>query len=111
MTAPPIEISVSEVKALLDEQAAFLLLDCREDNEHALAHIDGAVQIPMGSLPDRIHEIEAFRELPIVVHCHHGGRSLRVANWLRNKGFANARNMTGGIDAWSQEVDSSVERY
>jgi rhodanese-related sulfurtransferase len=46
-----------------------------------------------------------------VVHCHHGGRSLRVAHWLREQGFANAQSMAGGIDRWSQEIDPSVPRY
>jgi rhodanese-related sulfurtransferase len=111
MDPNPIEISVTQVQALRQAGGDFLLLDCREDQEFAIAQIDNAVQIPMGSLPERIGEIESYRERPIVVHCHHGGRSLRVTHWLRNQGFANVRNMTGGIDAWSETIDSSVARY
>lgn len=106
-----IEIPVTEVQNLRQSQADFLLLDCREDQEYAIARIDGSMLIPMGSLPQRIAELEGFRERPIVVHCHHGGRSLRVTHWLRNQGFTNVRNMTGGIDAWSQTIDNSVPRY
>jgi rhodanese-related sulfurtransferase len=46
-----------------------------------------------------------------VVHCHHGGRSLRVTQWLRNQGFAKVSSLSGGIDEWSLKIDSSVPRY
>jgi rhodanese-related sulfurtransferase len=59
----------------------------------------------------RLAELEAWRDKPIVVHCHHGVRSLRVAKFLREKGFAHAQSMKGGIDAWSVEVDPAVPRY
>jgi rhodanese-related sulfurtransferase len=65
----------------------------------------------MQELPARLAEIEAWRDRPVVVHCHHGVRSLRVAHWLRERGFSGARSMRGGIDAWSLEVDASIPRY
>jgi rhodanese-related sulfurtransferase len=107
----PIEVDVHTVKAMLDRQDDFLLLDCRGDDEYQLVNIPGAVLIPMQQMPERIGELAAHKERPIVVHCHHGGRSLRVTHWLRNQGFANVRNMTGGIDAWAAEVDKSMARY
>lgn len=107
----PIEIDVQSVKTLLDKKADLLLLDCRQDDEYSMVHIDGATHIPMGSIPERVGELEAHKDRPIVVHCHHGGRSLRVTNWLRSQGFSNVRNMTGGIDAWSLQIDSSKPRY
>jgi rhodanese-related sulfurtransferase len=55
--------------------------------------------------------LAAHRDRRIVVHCHHGGRSLRVANWLRGQGFEQAQSMAGGIDAWSTEIDPAVPRY
>lgn len=88
-----------------------LLLDCREPDEHAIARIEGARLIPMREIPERLSELEPWREKPIVVHCHHGVRSLRVVQWLRQQGFAHAQSMRGGIDAWSLEVDPSVPRY
>jgi rhodanese-related sulfurtransferase len=109
--ADPIEVDVQTVKAMLDRQDDFLLLDCRGDDEYQLVNISGAVLIPMQQMPERIGELEAHKKGPIVVHCHHGGRSLRVTHWLRNQGFANVRNMTGGIDAWATEVDKSMARY
>jgi rhodanese-related sulfurtransferase len=107
----PIEIDVPTVKAMRDRNEDFLLLDVRQPTEHATAHIEGAVLIPIGEIEGRVGELEAHRNRPIVVHCHRGGRSLRVTQWLRSLGYQNVRNLTGGIDAWSLTADSSVPRY
>lgn len=108
---PAIEIDARAVHAKLQENRNFLLLDCREPQEHATAHIAGAKLVPMSGLSDSLHELEAFRDCDIAVHCHHGGRSLKVARWLREQGFAKAQSMSGGIDQWSLEIDRTVPRY
>jgi len=110
-TPLPLEIDVRSVKQLLDAGVGFLLLDCREPSEHATAQIAGAKLIPMKTIPSHLEELEPFRKGRIVVHCHHGGRSTRVTHWLRQQGFTNVQNMTGGIDAWSLEIDPEVPRY
>ncbi len=112
-TEQPIEIDVQSTSDLLQQhsRAEFLLLDCREPDEHKTCRIEGAMLMPMRSIPERLKELEAWKEQPLVVHCHHGGRSLQVVQFLRENGFPQARNMTGGIDVWSQEVDESVPRY
>ncbi|MEX2026546.1 MAG: rhodanese-like domain-containing protein [Pirellulaceae bacterium] len=108
----PFEIDVQSVKKLIDaNDASFLLLDCREPSEHATAQIGGAKLIPMKTIPEHLAELEPFRNGRIVVHCHHGGRSARVTTWLRQQGWENVQNMTGGIDAWSLEIDPTVPRY
>lgn len=107
----PLEIDCRAVKAKLDAGESFLFLDCREPNEYATAKIAGTTLIPMTQLTDRVAELESFRGSPIIVHCHHGGRSLRVTNWLRNQGFSQVSNMAGGIDDWSLQIDPSVPRY
>lgn len=107
----PLEVDVQQVKVLLDEGMEFLFLDCRQPEEHATAAIDGTTLIPMGELQDRISELEEYRDARIIVHCHHGGRSLRVTHWLRGQGFAKVQNMAGGIDAWSEQIDPNVPRY
>jgi len=108
----PLEISVADTAAALQSSDPRpLLLDCRTPEEHATAKIAGAVLIPMQDLPERVGELAAHRPLPVIVHCHHGMRSLRVAKWLREQGFTQAQSMRGGIDAWSQEIDSSVPTY
>ena len=113
MSKPPLppEINVRSVKALQDAKDDFLLLDCREQKEFAIARIPGSMLIPMKEIPARLSELEPFRTKRIVVHCHHGGRSQRVTEWLRQRGFDSSQNMTGGIDAWSLEVDPTVARY
>ena len=90
---------------------ALLLLDCRTPEEHATANIAGSLLLPMQELPERLGELEAWRTKPVIVHCHHGVRSLRVTNWLRERGFAAVSSMQGGIDAWSTDVDKNVPRY
>lgn len=107
----PLAIDVHSVKTMRDQQADFLLLDCRERDEHDFVRIDGAVLIPMSELMSRQAELEAHRHGHIVVHCHFGGRSLQVTEWLRNQGFSRVQNMSGGIDAWAAEIDPRLPRY
>jgi rhodanese-related sulfurtransferase len=107
----PLEIDVEAVADLQRSEEAFLLLDCREPDEHAIARLPGAVLVPMGEIPERLQELEAYRSGRVVVHCHHGGRSLRVTRFLREKGFQAAQNMVGGIESWSLRIDPSVPRY
>jgi rhodanese-related sulfurtransferase len=109
--ALPAEIDVNSVKQLLDQGEQFTLLDVREPGEIATAAIEGTLRIPMQQIPTRAEELVPQKNERIVVHCHHGGRSARVQAWLQQQGFTQVQNMTGGIDAWSQQVDSSVPRY
>src|SRR5579863_6770806 len=111
MSAHPIEVNCETVKAMLDAKADFLLLDCREQDEYDAVHIAGARLVPMSEIQQRIGELEPYRDGEIVVHCHHGGRSMRVTNWLRQQGFAKAQNMAGGIDDWAVTIDPAMPRY
>ena len=107
----PIEVSVPEVKGLLDAGDDFLFIDCREPDEHAIAAIEGAQLLPMSTLAERISELAGNEDRRVVIHCHKGGRSLRVANWLRQQGFARAQSMAGGIDQWATDVEPGMARY
>jgi len=107
----PIEVDVQTVKAVRDSGESFLLLDVRQPEEFETAKIEGSVLIPMGELADRLDELAAHQNDRIIVHCHHGGRSMQVTHALRARGFAKAQNMDGGIDAWSQQIDPDVPRY
>jgi rhodanese-related sulfurtransferase len=107
----PIEVSVGDVHSLYSNQDDFYFLDCRRVDEHQIAKINGAQLIPMDSLVARVNELEPYRDKRIVVHCHHGGRSLRVAQWLRQQGFSAAQSMAGGIDAWAIQIDPTIARY
>ena len=90
-----------------------LLLDVREPWEFALAaiRIDGlrTLHIPMNEVPGRLSELDAAR--PVVCICHHGMRSAQVVAFLERQGFEAAYNLAGGIDAWSEQVDTRVPRY
>lgn len=87
------------------------LLDVREPEEHAICQIAGSPLIPLGELSYRAGEIELAEDELLVVYCHHGVRSLSGVAILQNAGIANAASLSGGIDAWSALVDSSVPRY
>jgi rhodanese-related sulfurtransferase len=88
---------------------AAVLLDVREPAELALAHVAAAVHIPMREIPARLSELDPSR--PVVVMCHSGARSKRVAEYLLEGGFGEVYNLAGGIDAWSRDVDTGVPRY
>jgi len=105
------EISCEAVQAKRLRGDSFLLLDCREQDEWDFCHIDGAILIPMSELQTRVPELEPHRDAEIIVYCHHGVRSLRVAMWLQQQGFRQAASMVGGIEEWSLNVDQDVPRY
>lgn len=107
----PLEVTCAQVKSRLDAGDQFLLLDCREPDEHRTVHLTQATLIPLSEVATRVSELEPHRNGNIVVHCHHGGRSLKVVNWLRQQGFSKAQNMRGGIDQWALEIDLSLPRY
>lgn len=103
--------TVEELKNRLDGGTAPILLDVREPEEVAICTLPGALHVPMGDIPSRIVELEEHAESEVVVYCHHGVRSANVQAFLKNHGFENVRNLTGGIDAWSLRVDPTTPRY
>jgi adenylyltransferase/sulfurtransferase len=86
-----------------------VLVDVRDDWETKLCRLEHALHIPMEELEFRTEELN--QEDEIVVYCHHGVRSAAVADHLRRLGFARARNLAGGLDAWATTVDRSMRRY
>ena len=103
-----IQISAKEAAQILETQRSAKLLDVRGKDEWELAHIDGAMLVTEQS----IDEIMTWpKETPLLVHCHHGMRSLDASAYLLDHGFTNVKSITGGIDAWSLEVDPKVPRY
>ncbi len=105
-----LEITVAQAKSLLATDHPPLLLDVREPWEYQTARIEGSTLIPMNEIPGRAHQ-ELDEEAPILVLCHHGARSLSVANWLRQQGFEKAQSISGGIDAWTMQIDPTIPRY
>jgi sulfur-carrier protein adenylyltransferase/sulfurtransferase len=105
----PKRISVFELKELIDSAKEHFLIDVRNPQEYDICNITANL-IPMNEIPSRIEEIP--KDTMVVIHCHHGGRSKRVIQWLEaNYQFDNLYNLDGGIDAWSSEIDPNIPRY
>ncbi len=96
------------VAGMMKQGSDIQLLDVREPWEHKVARIEASRLVPMNELPGRLESLDRSRA--IIVYCHHGVRSDMAAEWLRSQGFP-ARNLAGGIDRWSREVDPSIPRY
>ena len=102
------QLSVKELKRRMDAGESLFILDVREPFEYRIANIGGKL-IPQNEVPERIGEIDRNQE--IIVQCKSGGRSQRIAEFLKQSGFANVANLAGGILAWSDEVDPRVPKY
>lgn len=103
----PLEVDVATAASQLRDGA--LLLDVREADEVALCKVAGSRHIPMRQIPESIGDLP--RDRTIYVLCHHGGRSMRVTQFLRANGFTRVSNVSGGIDAWSEQIDPTIPRY
>jgi adenylyltransferase/sulfurtransferase len=108
---PEWEVHPAEVQERLARGEDLLVLDVRRLNEWNTAKIEGAKLIPLQELDQRANEIAEWKNRPVVVHCHHGVRSMNGTAILRKAGFTNVHSMAGGIDAWSLIVDPAVPRY
>ncbi len=106
----PLEITVAETRRLLDEAPdEVLLIDVREPFERDICKIAEAEPIPMRQIPESLTTLPRDRHL--LIHCHHGGRSLRVTQYLRANGFDRVSNVAGGIQAWADEIEPGMPRY
>jgi molybdopterin/thiamine biosynthesis adenylyltransferase/rhodanese-related sulfurtransferase len=102
------QLTVKELKTRRDAGEDIFLLDVREPYEFQIAQIGGKL-IPQNDVPSRLAEIPRDRE--IVVHCRSGARSQRIAEFLKQSGYTDVVNLAGGILAWSDEIDSTVQKY
>jgi adenylyltransferase/sulfurtransferase len=106
----PDEVSVQEMKRALENPSLGIqVLDVREPDEYAIAHVDGVPLVPMSELAQRFNELN--REQTYYIHCHAGGRSMRAVQFLRQQGFKSLKSVKGGIAAWSREIDPGVPTY
>lgn len=102
------QITVRELKAMLDERTPMQLLDVRTEGERAIARIEGARHLDQETMAE-VQELE--RDTLLVFHCHHGIRSQSAARHFLALGFTNVCNVVGGIEAWSSEIDPTVRHY
>ncbi|MDD2760836.1 MAG: rhodanese-like domain-containing protein [Methylomonas sp.] len=106
---PITQMTVQQLQQRLENAERLVLLDVREPNEFAFAHIQGSLHIPLRQLPERVDELD--QEQDILVLCHHGMRSQQACLFLEQAGFNRLYNLKGGIDAWSINCDPSTPRY
>jgi adenylyltransferase/sulfurtransferase len=102
------QITVKELKRRIDAGEEVQLIDVREPYEYQIAQIGGKL-IPQNDVPQRLADIDRDRE--VVVHCKSGGRSQRIAEFLKQSGYPRVVNVAGGILAWSDEIDPKVQKY
>ncbi|MBI2307946.1 MAG: sulfurtransferase [Rhodocyclales bacterium] len=108
------QISASELAEWLaaagrNERSGPLVLDVREPWEVEICRIEGALAMPMAAVPPRLQELDPDAETVVV--CHHGVRSFQIALFLERNGFASVYNLSGGVAAWADDVDPSMQRY
>jgi adenylyltransferase/sulfurtransferase len=103
------EMTANELKGRLDAGRSPLLLDVRQDWETKLCRLPNAIHIPIEEIELRTDELDPQSE--IVVYCHQGVRSAAVAEYLRSLGFADVRNLAGGLDFWARTIDPQMRRY
>ncbi len=109
MTSVP-EITVHELKALMDAGQTPFILDVREEKEYKIANLNGHL-VPLRTIVNRMSELEPYKNDLMVVHCRSGGRAIQAARFLQATGFANVKNLRGGTLAWSKEIDPSMPVY
>jgi len=105
----PLEVDIAQAKQILENDPEAVLVDVREPFELDICRIAGSVAIPMGTIPQNLGQLP--RDQTILVQCHHGGRSLQVTEYLRQQGFSRVSNVAGGIDAWAEHFDPTMQRY
>jgi len=103
------QISAKDLQKKIAEDAKLTLLDVRELHEFEFACIEGSLHIPLHQIAQRMDEIDSV--IDCVAICHHGIRSQQAAAFLAHSGLTNIYNLSGGIDAWSVDCDSTVSRY
>lgn len=103
------EVTVQELKEMIDSGADFQLIDVREPHEFDICNLDGEL-IPQGDIPANVDKID--KDKKVVVHCRSGARSGNMVQWLeKNHGFKNLYNLKGGILAWAREIDPEMPTY
>ena len=104
------EITATELKNRIDAGEDVQIIDVRQPEEYAFAKIEGAKLIPLGELPSRLNELDPTRE--VIFQCKSGVRSARAVEFVQQSGYqGTAKNLRGGITAWSNEVDPKVPKY
>jgi len=106
----PKQITVTELKQMMEDADDFVLIDCREKDEFDYCRIEGSTLIPLSEFERRAtNEIPTHKQ--VIIYCHHGGRSEHAGVYLETMGYKDVVNVVGGIEQWSLQVDSKIPRY
>jgi molybdopterin/thiamine biosynthesis adenylyltransferase/rhodanese-related sulfurtransferase len=106
----PDEVTVQQMKRALDNPALGVkVIDVREPDEYRIAHVEGAILLPLSTLAHRFSELDP--EQSYYLHCKVGGRSMHALHFLREQGFKHLKSVQGGILAWAEQIDPSVPKY
>ena len=103
------DITPSEAKKLIEENKNVKIIDVREKWEYDIANLEDSMLFPLSTFEDNLDKLNKDDDLLII--CHHGMRSRKFCNYLSRLGYKKLFNLAGGIDAWSDEIDSSVPKY
>lgn len=113
MSAPlPLELTCEELGEALTSEHPPRVIDCREADEWEICRLEKATLVPLSNfaeLAPRLLGDDTTRR--IVVYCHHGIRSMRATQWLRQQGYENTQSLRGGIDLWADLMDESMRKY
>lgn len=104
-----LDITSVELKERVDAGTAPIMVDVREPFEWNMQHLDGVEKISMGDIPTKLSELAKWKDEELVVICRSGGRSGNITNFLRQQGFTNVRNLTGGMLGWKRDIDPTFD--
>lgn len=99
------DITAQELKERMEQGNVPPLVDVREPHEWDMGHLEGAIHLPLGEIAERMGELEQFKDQELVMYCRSGGRSGSATAYLAQQGFANVRNLTGGMLGWKDNID------
>ena len=102
-------MSVQELKEKIDEGKSLFLLDVRQPSEREICKLEDEKNIPLDELEQRVHELDP--NIETIVYCRSGGRSMQACQFLESQGFTSVINLTGGVLAWSDDIDPSMKKY
>ena len=101
-------MTVEELKSKLDEGQDIQIIDIREQYEREIASMN-AEHIPLGDVMSNLDKIR--KDIPVVIHCKSGDRGGKLTFYLKKQGYSNVHNLEGGINAWAERIDSSIQPY
>lgn len=104
------EITVEELNERINNGEELILIDVREPYEYNVSNLGGTL-IPLGQLPQRLDEVESYKDQEVIIYCRSGGRSARACQILATNGFSNIKNLKGGITRWAHSIDRNMRVY